>query len=104
MYFKLYVHMFICHCRFFLPGAFLIGGMNLFWGTGCHVTNLIRLRQASGMSTLNLTLNVCGSLLHCVLFSIVLIFYIGFLDERSSSSTKTKTESSDDSDVKVNSV
>ena len=67
---------FIC-----LPGALLVGTMNLAWGTGCHVTNLVRLRHVSGMSGLTLFLHLVGSSLHCILWAFVLICYIGFLDE-----------------------
>ncbi|XP_005110530.1 uncharacterized protein LOC101857607 [Aplysia californica] len=62
-------------------GALAVGAMNLFWGTGCHVVNLIRLRHVTGMSTFTLFLNLIGSTLHCCLWLFVLICYIGFLDE-----------------------
>ncbi|GFO04773.1 transmembrane protein 160 [Plakobranchus ocellatus] len=62
-------------------GALLVGTMNLAWGTGCHVTNLIRLRHVSGMSGFTLFLHLAGSSLHCFLWAFVLICYIGFLDE-----------------------
>ncbi|KAK3796438.1 hypothetical protein RRG08_026693 [Elysia crispata] len=62
-------------------GALLVGTMNLAWGTGCHVTNLVRLRHVSGMSGLTLFLHLVGSSLHCILWAFVLICYIGFLDE-----------------------
>ncbi|RUS91439.1 hypothetical protein EGW08_000763 [Elysia chlorotica] len=62
-------------------GALLVGAMNLAWGTGCHVTNLVRLRHVSGMSRVTLFLHVSGSLLHCALWAFVLVCFIGFLDE-----------------------
>uniref|UniRef100_A0A0B7AAA8 Uncharacterized protein n=1 Tax=Arion vulgaris TaxID=1028688 RepID=A0A0B7AAA8_9EUPU len=62
-------------------GALVVGTMNLFWGTTCHISNLIRLRHVTGMSSFILLLNILGSLLHCLLWIFVLICYIGFLDE-----------------------
>jgi len=59
-----------------------VGCMNIFWGTSCHVTNLLRLRNVTGMSNFFLFLNVCGSMLHCCLWLMVLVCYIGFVDEK----------------------
>lgn len=78
----------------FISGALIVGTMNLFWGTACHITNLIRLRNILGMSGYTLTLNVLGSTAHCLLWVFVLICYIGFLDETSANEKHLKPESS----------
>ena len=62
------------------PAAFFVAFLNVFWGTGCHVNNLIRLRHVTGMSGVALFLNLCGSVLHACLWLAVLICYLGFLD------------------------
>lgn len=62
-------------------GALMVGTMNLGWGTGCHVTNLVRLRHVSGMSSITLFLHLAGSCLHFFLWAFVLICFVGFLDE-----------------------
>ncbi|XP_059176903.1 transmembrane protein 160-like [Physella acuta] len=71
--------------------ALFVGTMNLYWGTACHVTNLVRLRQVMGMSNLILFLNIFGAVLHCLIWSFAIICYLGFLDEASSDAPIVKT-------------
>ncbi|CAG5133896.1 unnamed protein product [Candidula unifasciata] len=75
-------------------GALVVAMMNLFWGTGCHITNLIRLRHISGMSGFNMTMNILGSSFHFFLWLFVLTCYIGFLDETSVFVSQHKVETS----------
>ncbi|GFR90561.1 transmembrane protein 160 [Elysia marginata] len=79
-------------------GALMVATMNLVWGTGCHVTNLVRLRNVSGMSSVTLFFHVAGSSLHCVLWAFVLLCYIGFLDETGGLPRDDKTKQQVDVD------
>ncbi|KAH9499632.1 hypothetical protein Btru_074316 [Bulinus truncatus] len=64
--------------------ALFIATLNIFWGTGSYITNLIRLRNASGMSPVTLFVNIIGSFLHSLIWCFVVICYLGFLDENDS--------------------